>query len=88
MKQHFEAVYENGVLRPLEPLQLRDSEKVTVTIHACFTEPGEEEWLDTDLRIEAEKNADPAVTLQEVRAALATIKGAMADTVIAERGEY
>jgi predicted DNA-binding antitoxin AbrB/MazE fold protein len=87
MKQHFEAVYENGVLRPLEPLQLRDSEKVTVTIHARFTESADE-WLDTDLRIEAEKNADPAVTLQEVRAALATIKGAMADTVIAERGEY
>jgi predicted DNA-binding antitoxin AbrB/MazE fold protein len=87
MKQHFEAVYEHGVLRPLEPLQLRDSEKLTVTIHACFTESADE-WLDTDLRIEAEKNADPAVTLQEVRAALATIKGAMADTVIAERGEY
>jgi predicted DNA-binding antitoxin AbrB/MazE fold protein len=28
-----EATYANGVLIPLEPLQLKDQERVTVTIH-------------------------------------------------------
>jgi predicted DNA-binding antitoxin AbrB/MazE fold protein len=32
MGLQFDAIYENGVLRPLQPLQLADRAKVTVTI--------------------------------------------------------
>ena len=32
MAQQLEAIYENGVLRPLEPLALKESQRVTVTI--------------------------------------------------------
>ena len=32
MAQQLEAIYENGVLRPLEPIALRESQRVTVTI--------------------------------------------------------
>lgn len=34
MTRQVEAVYENGALRPLEPLGLREGEKVTVTVQA------------------------------------------------------
>jgi predicted DNA-binding antitoxin AbrB/MazE fold protein len=29
----FEAIYEDGVLKPAEPLPLHDRERVTVTVH-------------------------------------------------------
>ncbi|OWK43619.1 antitoxin family protein [Fimbriiglobus ruber] len=32
MITHVEAVYENGILRPLRPLDLEDKQKVTITI--------------------------------------------------------
>lgn len=81
----FEAVYENGVLRPLESLALPNLQHVLVTISdvpataddvAGYFEP--EEW-------EAAKRDD--VSLQEVRRALSSIPGSLADTVIASREE-
>jgi len=32
MSQEFEAIYENGVLRPLKPVELREHEVVTVSV--------------------------------------------------------
>ena len=81
----FEAVYENGVLRPLESLALADLLRVLVTIAgapataddvAGHFEP--EEW-------EAAKHDD--ISLQEVRRALSSIPGSLVDAVIASREE-
>jgi predicted DNA-binding antitoxin AbrB/MazE fold protein len=76
----FEAVYENGVLRPLECLALPNMQHVLVTISADdvagYFEP--EEW-------EAAKRDD--ISLQEVRRALSSIPGSLADAVIASREE-
>jgi predicted DNA-binding antitoxin AbrB/MazE fold protein len=33
MSQHFHAIYEGGVLRPLTPLNLPESAQVTVEVH-------------------------------------------------------
>jgi predicted DNA-binding antitoxin AbrB/MazE fold protein len=83
MKRQIEAVYENGVLRPLEQLSLQDSEQVTITVHS-----GEEGWLDSDYVAMAQMEGDPAVTIATVRTALAAIQGSLSDVVIDERGEY
>jgi predicted DNA-binding antitoxin AbrB/MazE fold protein len=81
----FEAVYENGVLRPLQSLALPNMQHVFVTISgapatadevAGYFEP--EEW-------EAAKHDD--ISLQEVRRALSSIPGSLADAVIASREE-
>ena len=81
----FEAVYENGVLRPLESLTIPNLQHVLVTISsapltagdaACCFEP--EEW-------EAAKQDD--ISLQGVRRALSSIPGSLADAVIASREE-
>ena len=81
----FEAVYENGVLRPLESLPLPNGQHAFVTIAstpataddvAGYFEP--EEW-------EAAKHDD--VSLQEVRRALSSIPGSLADAVITSREE-
>jgi predicted DNA-binding antitoxin AbrB/MazE fold protein len=85
MPKTFEAVYENGVLKPLVPLDLANRQHVQVTIAplpdladdiAAYFDP--EEW-------EASKRDD--VSLHEVRRALASIRGSLSDAVIASRDE-
>jgi len=80
-----EAVYENGVLRPLESLALPNLQHVLVTIASAsataddvagYFEP--DEW-------EAAKHDD--VGLQEVRRAFSSIPGSLADAGIASREE-
>jgi predicted DNA-binding antitoxin AbrB/MazE fold protein len=83
MEKTFEAVYEHGVLRPLEALRLPNKSHVMVTI-ASVADNGHdlagyfsaEEW--------AAATKDP-ISLEEVRQALASIPGSLADTVAASR---
>ena len=85
MDLEIEAVYENGVLRPLETLPISNMQHVLVTISdvpgtaadvADYFEP--EEW-------EAAKHDN--ISLDEVRRALASIPGSLADAVTASREE-
>ena len=84
MSLRVEAVYENGVLKPLEPVDLPESERVTLLISR---RPGRA-LLDQDL-VERAK-AEVAVmkhrpSIEEVRRALSKIPGSMVPDVIAER---
>ena len=86
MRQQIEVVYENGVLRPLEPLppQLQEHQHLTVTIDT----PGRlEAMLDADCVAAAKREADPTVSLEEVRRILAKVPGSLAKAVIAERAD-
>ena len=76
------AVYENGVLRPLEPVSLRERQEVTLTISE-----GAEDLLDAEFLESCRAEADPGVSLQAVRDALAAIPGTMTETIRAERDE-
>jgi predicted DNA-binding antitoxin AbrB/MazE fold protein len=84
MRHTIDAIYENGLLRPLEPLNLPDHERVSVTVESN-TDNG---WLDQDVLEWANKEGDPSISLQDVRKRLSNIKGSLSDVVIAERGEY
>jgi predicted DNA-binding antitoxin AbrB/MazE fold protein len=82
MEKTVQAVYEDGVLRPLEPIFLEERQEVTVTISDA-TSPGRnpllispEEWAEAALH---------DVSLDEVRRALSTIRGSLAEAVIEER---
>ena len=86
MHEHIEVVYENGVLRPLGPLppQLREHQHLTVTIDT----PGDlEDRLDPACLAAARRDADPTVSLEEVRRILAKVPGTLAQAIIAEREE-
>jgi predicted DNA-binding antitoxin AbrB/MazE fold protein len=86
MHQQVEVVYENGVLRPLEPLppELWEHQHLTVTIDT----PGAlEARLDAACIAAARKDADPTVTLEEVRTILAKVPGTLSEAVRAERDE-
>ena len=88
MIQQVEAVYENGVFRPLAPIALRESQRVRITI--VGSDSGQE-LLDRDFieRAAAEvATMKHLPTIEQVRTLLSTIPGSVADEVIAERGEY
>jgi len=82
MTRNLQAVYEGGVLRPLEPLDLREQQLVNLTI---TDEAPAEPWLDTECLAACASEADDSVTLEEVRAALAKIPGSLTEDFIAER---
>jgi predicted DNA-binding antitoxin AbrB/MazE fold protein len=83
MMQRIEAIYEHGVLRPLTPLPLPECERVRIIV-----ESGPEDWLDGDAHRISEREAEPELSLSEIRSELAKVPGVWADDVIAERGEY
>ncbi|MGA3027901.1 MAG: antitoxin family protein [Bryobacteraceae bacterium] len=88
MMQELEAVYENGVLRPLGPVALAESQTVRIII---ATPSGGRSQLDSRMieRARAEVlGAENTPTIEEVRNLLAVIPGSLADDVTAERGEY
>jgi predicted DNA-binding antitoxin AbrB/MazE fold protein len=93
MVQEIEAVYENGVLRPLSPVRLSESETVHVRISTGDTGMSQLgiSQLNVALieRARAELASRAAVpSIEEVQQAAAVIPGNWSDDIIAERGEY
>jgi predicted DNA-binding antitoxin AbrB/MazE fold protein len=83
MVKTLQAVYENGVLRPLEPLPLKEHQRVSVTV----SEPSER-WLDHEYMEKVRKDVaamGPAPSLEQVRQALSKIPGNLSDPIRAER---
>lgn len=85
MEKTVQAVYREGVLQPLEPLQLEEMQQVTVTITdspaidddlAGFFTP--QEWAAA---------AHDDITWDDVQRAFSKISGSLSDTVIAQRQE-
>ena len=85
MSKQIEAIYEHGVLRPLEPLDLDESQRVTITI--ADEGEGEEDLFDPAFTRWCAEQSRNAPSLGEVRQALSKIQGSMADVVITERDE-
>jgi predicted DNA-binding antitoxin AbrB/MazE fold protein len=85
MTRTLQAVYENGVFRPLEPVSCREQERVLLTVER--REPAEEHLLDDEFLAYCETQADDTVALDAVRQALAKIPGSLVDDIRAERDE-
>jgi len=82
-----DAVYENGVLKPLQPLGLAEHEHVSVTVVKAESAPGSPQldiaYLES---LQAELlHAGPAPGIEEVRRRLSKIPGSMTGDFIAER---
>lgn len=86
MTTELEAIFQGGVLRPLQPLSLLEDQKVLVTV-ATIPETKEEDFLDEDFHRYCESHADYSVTLEQVRRESSSIPGSLADEIIADREE-
>ncbi len=80
MTKRLEAIYENGVLRPLEPVNLPEHQRVMVTL----SEP-EEDWLDTEFMESCAAEVREQVSLETVQQILAKIPDSLADIIVTER---
>lgn len=83
-----EAVYENGVLRPLGPLPFSESQHVRIMVGDLMPGTG---LLDQSVLAQAREevaNMRHKPTIEEVRDALSPIRGRMSEIVIEERGDY
>ncbi len=85
MEKTVQAVYENGVLHPLEPLLLRERQQVTVIISDMINTPSNhpllvssEEWSNA---------AQDDISLDEVRLALSILHRSFSEAVLEERRE-
>jgi predicted DNA-binding antitoxin AbrB/MazE fold protein len=88
MIRKVEAVYEHGVLRPLEPLSLGESQRVRLIISDLLNGRSQRD-LNIVERARAEVATEGYIpTIEEVRAALASVPGSLSQDVIAERGDY
>ena len=89
MALQVDAVYENGVLRPLQPLDLREHERVIVSVVKVTTTSArsrlDAEFIDRIRSGLPDTAATPG--LEEVRKRLAKIPESMAAEISAERGE-
>jgi len=87
MPMQVEAVYENGVLRPLEPLELAEHQHVTVTVIESTTSADRTQLDSTFVEKLREdlQTAPPAPGLDEVRRRLSKIPGSITADLIAER---
>jgi predicted DNA-binding antitoxin AbrB/MazE fold protein len=82
-----DAVYENGILKPLQPLDLAENERVVVSITQKANGTGLGQ-LDDDFVQGLRRRlagAEPAPGLEEVRRRLSKIPGSMTADFIAER---
>ena len=86
MTTQLQAVFQGGILRPLQPLNLLEDQKVVVTV-ATIPVTNEEDFLDEEFHRYCESRADYSITLEQVRRELASIPGSMADDIIADREE-
>lgn len=85
MVQQVEAVYENGVLRPLEPLDLLDSQRVRITVTTPeFGRSGRDMKLLERVRAEVAGMTD-IPSLEEVQRILSAIPGSLTADFVAER---
>ena len=85
MEKRLQAVYKDGVLKPLEALPLEEMQQVTVTITDSPTIDDDLAGYFTTEEWAAASQDD--ITWDDVRQALSRISGSLSDAVIAQRQE-
>ena len=88
MPLQVDAVYENGVLRLLQPLDLKEHEHVLVSVVKAEAQGHSNLAVEYIESVKRElQEAEPAPGLEEVRRRLTKIPGSMAAEIVADRGE-
>jgi predicted DNA-binding antitoxin AbrB/MazE fold protein len=82
MRKQIEAIYENGVLRPLGSVDLEERQRYILEIEPI---EGNEPQLDEEFIASCAPENGRDVSIEEVREALASIPGSLSDDIRAER---
>jgi predicted DNA-binding antitoxin AbrB/MazE fold protein len=87
MSRQLDVIYENGVFRPLEPVDVPEHQRITITIPEASMVPAEEELFDTEYERWAATQVKEDVSLEAVRQVLSKIPGSLTADFLAERAE-
>jgi predicted DNA-binding antitoxin AbrB/MazE fold protein len=88
MTQQIEAIYEDGVFRPLQAVSLAESQTVTIIVSTSSAAEGRRDWNLLE-RAKAEVSGTPNIpSIEKLRDMLAHIPGSLSRDVISERGDY
>ncbi len=82
MDKQIQAIYENGVLRPLEPVDLEEHQCYSIEIVHPL---GDEPTLDEECIASCAPENGRDVSIEAVRQALSSIPGSLSDDIRAER---
>jgi predicted DNA-binding antitoxin AbrB/MazE fold protein len=82
--QIIEAVYENGVFRPLGPVNLSESQTVVLSVQDDVLE----QLIDRDFLAQHAGASTPPGTLEKVRAILSKIPETTTELIRQERDEH
>ena len=85
MSRELKAVYEIGMLPPLEPVPFQENQMATLTIQEGTNGAVLEDFLDQEYTKFCMTEGNPTVTLEEVRKALSKIPGSLTADFSAER---
>ena len=84
LKQRLDAIFEDGVLKPMARVNLSEGERVTILICDVGDAEAEDE---SDYIPFAAEDCDPDITWEEVHKITAKLPGSLADDVIRDREE-
>jgi predicted DNA-binding antitoxin AbrB/MazE fold protein len=85
MSQQVKAIYENGILKPLAPLDLEEEQLVSLSIEAIADH--EQELAIEEYRPLVVEQGDPSITWEQVQAVLARLPGPLSEDFDRERDE-
>ena len=85
MSQTVQAVFEDGVFRPLEQVSLRPNQRVVLHVDESADSPAHDE--DRSFLEYCRSEGDPTISLETVRQALSKIPGTLTQACIDERDE-
>ncbi len=86
-RQQVEAVYENGLLRPLHPLNLKESARVQLSISEADPYPDRTDYALLEYARARTAALTHIPTLEEVQQRLSKIPGSLAESIAADRAE-
>ena len=87
MSKQLDVIYENGVCRPLEPVDVPEHQRMTRTIPEASMMPAEEALFDTEYERWAATQVPEDVSLEAVRQVLSNISGSLTADFLDERAE-
>ncbi len=85
-----DAIYEKGVLHPVEPLPLEEHQRVTIIVSDNAALGSERSRLDSNFIEYAKREVakmTPVPSLEEVQQRMSKIRGSIAQAISAEREE-
>jgi len=91
MINRIDAIFENGVFRPDEPVNIPNGQRVSLRVESELNPVDDlgdvADLLDAEFTKSCRQQAGRVPSLEEVRTALSVFKGSVSDLILEERDE-